>query len=246
MSELYLFERGTTKYTYTNGLDSVSFGGDTYTPEIISYDRVNITNDVFRANIDLSLPIANTVVTVVMTLFTTDVTTLKIYRDESLWWAGRVTGVTIKTNAILHCESIYSSVKRLGVKTTFERLCRHTIFSTGCGLNKNDFDYTGNVTVINGKDITIPGIPGTDGYFKMGILYNGTTYTTILKRVTNVFTLIRYIALTVGQSVTLYPGCNHWVGPVSGTYGCSDYSNILNYGGFPKCPSSNIYEVGIV
>jgi len=243
MSELYLFERGATKYPYTNGLDSISFGGDTYTPEIISYDRINITDEVFRAQINLSIPVSNELVSVIMNNFTGNVTTLKIYREESLFWAGRVTSSRIiKDNATLICESIYSSIKRLGVKSTYERLCRHALYSDNCGVDKSLYAYLNvEITGINGREITIPAVSGTDDIFKLGMLYNGIEYVTILKRVGDVFTIIKSIDLTVGQLVTLYNGCNHTMDDCHITF-----DNIINFGGFQFMPSSNIFEVGIL
>ncbi len=243
MSELYLFERGTTKYPYTNGLDSVSFGGDTYTNEDISYDRVNITNDVFRADIGLSLPITNALVVAAMTVFTTDLTTLKIYRDSALWWAGRVVSVTInKSSADLKCESIYSSIKRLGVRSTFERLCRYTVYSTGCGVDITLHTYYNcSVTVVSGNEITIPAVSGDVARFKLGLMKKGGNYTTILKKVGDVFTVTKNIGIVATDLVDVSLGCDH---SIDCCY--TRFDNVLNYGGAPFIPASNIFEVGIV
>lgn len=242
MSELYLFERGSTKYAYTNGLDSVSFGGDTYTPEIISYDRINITDEVFRAQINLSIPISNGLVAVVMNNFTGNVTTLKIYRDGSLFWAGRVTSSRIvKENAALICESIYSSVKRLGVKSTYERLCRHSLYSEACGVNIADYTANGTVLDVDGNDITLNTIGGSDTSYKLGILTKGLESTMILSKSGDTLTIFKNIGIVIGDSVQIKYGCGHTMDDCSETF-----DNLINFGGFQFMPSSNIFEVGIV
>ena len=140
MSELYLFERGSTKWCYTNGLDAVSFGGDTYYPEVISYGRVEISDDVFRTDIRISISFSADVVTAAFNIFSTNYCTLKIYRDETLWWAGRVTAVELtKESASLRCESVYNSILRSGVKNCFEKFCRHNHYSEECGVDKEAY-----------------------------------------------------------------------------------------------------------
>lgn len=241
--ELYQFERGSSTWYYTNSLDSYLFDGNTYNPEIISYGRVNITTEVFKASLNLSISITADVVSSIVDDYDVGFFTLRIWRDESLWWAGRVVGCTIKEDsAVLKCESIYSSIKRLGVTTCYNKLCRHNIYSTDCGVDRDSFKVAAaEVTVVSGRDITIPGVAGDDDRFKMGLLYLSPKYTTIIKRVSDVFTVSQQIDIVVGSYVDLFWGCNR---QISDCY--NKFNNVVHFGGFPWVPSSNIFEVGIV
>jgi uncharacterized phage protein (TIGR02218 family) len=242
MSDLYLFERGSAKWCYNDGLDTISFDGNSYTPEIISTDKINITGDIFKASVKLSIPLSNALVVTIMTNYSPNITTLKIYRDLELFWAGRVVGAGIqKANAILQCESIYSSIKRVGVKSTFERICRYAVYSESCGVDKEDYHEHGIVTVIDGSEITITGVALNDAMYRMGILFSGTEYVTIKTKVGDVFSLMKSVSLTLGQQVKLYAGCEHNMADCH-----LKFDNLINFGGFPWIPSSNIYEVGII
>lgn len=241
--ELYEFNRGGSAWYYTNGLDSITFGGHTYSPEIISYGRINITEEVYKSPITISISTSSAVVVDLVNTFNPYSCTLRIWRDDSLWWAGRVVLHSIKSsNTELQCESIYSSVKRIGVRNKFERLCRYNLYSTDCGVDKSLYAViNAEVTVVSGRDLTIPGVAGTDATYKLGMILFGGKYTTVLKRVSDVFTVTNQIGISNGDHVTIYRGCNHT------TDDClNQFDNIINFGGFPFLPPSNIFEVGIV
>jgi len=244
MSELYLFERGTTKWAYTNGLDSVSFGGDTYLPADIAYPRVEISNDVFRNNISLSIDLSEGIVSAAFDIFSTNYCTVKIYRDSVLWWAGRVTGITIqKDKAVLKCESIYNSKLRSGVRNKFEKFCRHPHYGPDCGLDKETYK-SGPYEILTIVDniVTIePGEPSSDSVFKFGMMYNSVDYTTIVSKTGDACKVINTMSLAVGQDIYLYKGCLR-----NKTTCILRFNNYRNFGGLPWMPSSNAFEVGIL
>jgi hypothetical protein len=245
--ELYQFQRGDKKWHYNNGLDSILFGVDRYLPEIISYDRVNITNDVFRATIDLTMPISNPVIVDAFNNFSCNSITLRIWREESCWWMGRISRTTIKNDsAVLTCESIYSAMKRLGIRSTYERLCRYSIYDNNCGVDRASFtleDQT--VTEVNGNDITIPGIPAGDSLYKLGIIKKGSENTMILSRTGDVFTIIRNIGIVASDIVDISYGCARTIDDCGNKFSNYDGSNNLKHGGFPFMPKIDIFEVGI-
>lgn len=243
MSELYEFERSGTTYRYANGNTDVDFGGNTYTATTISCDRIPVTTEVFKASFSLSLPVNNELVVDILNNFTGNVTTLKIYRDEVLWWTGRVTNARItKNKSTLKCESIFSSIRRAGLKQAFETSCRHTLYSDDCGADIATYTaYNCDVSDVNGNVITLPDAAGDDENYKLGVMKKGDEMTTILEKNGTEFTVIKNIGIVAGDTVDISWGCPHT------RYECMNrFDNVINFGGFPHIPETNIFEVGIV
>lgn len=162
-------------------------------------------------------------------------------------WKGRLSSWKPSSGKIiLNVESSFTSIRRPGLRPTFQRSCRHALYSTQCGVNYFDFDTQLNVTSINGAEVTLSGASALgDGYLTGGYMeivpINGYNLF-ITNHVGNVVTLKRPSQELVddfalnGPStvVRVYPGCNFTRAQ------CAErFNNLLNYGGFDWIPTKN-------
>jgi L-lysine exporter family protein LysE/ArgO len=79
-------------------------------------------------------------------------------------WKGRVVGAEVEGQRILlQAESIFSTLRRAGVRAKYQRLCRHALYGRGCGLDIALHWLTGTVTAVSGGGaaVTIPEAAGS-------------------------------------------------------------------------------------
>lgn len=135
----------------------------------------------------------------------------------------------------------------LGVpRLWFSRACQHALYGGTCGLTKATFQETGQMTVTDQRlrQISIAGIGAgaqDADYFTNGTLLHvdsGEEFSIIQSTYTDPTATIKLGHFSeffeADDQVELYPGCRHTVGD------CTDkFSNIVNFGGFPKIPNRN-------
>ena len=246
---LYQFARGLTTWNYVAAPESMARAGRTWTPEAITSSPIAQTGDVPKDQVELKLPRTNTVAASFLSYAPDVVTAVAIYRtnfdntDTVAIWLGRVAHSQLSVSIVtLACEPVFTSIRRLGLQATYQRLCRHRFFGPGCNVNPATYAQTLTVTAVAGSVITITGLSTN---FVGGTLKapDGTIFFIIDQNSTTV-TLMRQSAILAssmvsnpgGFTVTLYPGCDHSTGA------CTGYSNIGNFGGFPGIPRINPYS----
>jgi uncharacterized phage protein (TIGR02218 family) len=119
---------------------------------------------------------------------------------------------------------------------TYGPMCRTDLFSSLCTLNPVTYAQTGTIASITNKfECVISGLasPPDDGYFNLGVgvtdagiafeIAEWTQSTTTLKTF-----LPRCALFTVGDGVTLYPGCDKTIETCK-----AKFSNNLNFQGEP-------------
>ncbi len=257
VKELYRFVEndGTFIYTVTSSDQSEVYnagsGNETYTPLAIGRDEVQGKGEMTKQNLTLSFPIDNTVarrwfVSSVDFPLTVTIYSKSIADGVEVEWKGRLSSVSPKKNQIdFVFESVFTSMRRIGLRQTYQITCPHALYSKGCNLNKEDWDVSGAVTLVVNNVITIPAAAGyADGYFTSGMFedMNGTLRF-ITSHVGNQLTLIRPMndllerVATLGYSgltCRIFPGCDRSAATCN-----SKFANILNHGGFPFMPSKN-------
>lgn len=246
--ELYEFLNGDTAYRYTSGDGAVAYGGNTYAAVPISRGAVEATSEVARLALEITcsrdLPVLD-LFSFVPPEEVIAVTLRRLHAGDGeaiTLWLGRVLNVTWNNaDAEIHCESVYTSLKRIGLRRLYQKGCPHVLYGTGCGLDRDAFDLARTVSTVTGTAITMTTMAGyADGYFAGGYLeWERTTGVferrAIRSQVGAVVTVGFPIpGLTASNAVTLYPGCDHTLATCT-----SKFSNRLNYGGMPYFPSKN-------
>lgn len=250
-TELYRFtEQGSAEvWAYTSGDEEVTYSGDTYVPASLSRTEVESKNELARANIEIQVPLTNEAalrwlrdngeLLVGLTIFQrTRVGTYNVV------WKGRLVSVVPGMTGIsMRFESIFTSLRRPGLRARYQRSCRHALYGRGCTLDPEDFATVGACTDLVSTVATVTEAAlQPDGYYAGGMLrspdgvlsyiiaHTGTQLT--LQRLS--FSLTEAAGAGFPFSVTIYPGCGHDRATCA-----AKFDNLLNYGGFDFIPQKN-------
>lgn len=263
--ELYRFvERGATErvLTFTNADRVITYSGETYLPVPIFRSQVEVRNELSKASLTVTFDLLNEDARRWMASYPEAIVVLTIFeRDEddeiSVVWKGRLAGVKpTMSEIVLNFESVFTSLRRPGLRARYQRSCRHMLYSRGCGVSKEAWAVKGVPTAINGLVVTVPEAAAyPDGYFTTGILEGPDgTLRFITNHVGNQLTLLRPFeslaeALTLdgyglsygkyygGAAVRMFPGCDRTRATCHGRF-----NNLMNYGGFDWIPIRNPFD----
>lgn len=158
------------------------------------------------------------------------------------YFAGRVAAVDVMRNqAIVTINSWLDQFTRLMPRNLWGAACRHTLFDAGCTLTQASFahNYTAGggstqSSIVIGAGPIHPSFAlgqmtftsgANNGFRRMVKSYDG-----------NALSLIAPFpfAVTVGDSLTAYPGCDKTRGGIDG---CTGFANTVNFGGQDLIPS---------
>lgn len=244
--ELYEFLYGATAYRYTSADGDVVYGGNTYSAVPIARGAVEATHEVAR----LALEITCTRELPVLEPFAVSppeevvlITLRRLHAGDGeaiIMWMGRVLNVTLNNAAAeIHCESVYTSLKRVGLRRLYQKSCPHVVYGTGCGLARATYKATKTVSTVVGTTITVGSIGAVDGYYAGGYLEwssGGVSHRRSIHSQTGGAVVIGFPipGMAASDSVDLYPGCDHTLSTCNGKFSNSD-----NYGGMPFFPSKN-------
>lgn len=247
--DLFAFISDGTEYYLTSSEEQQTHGGETYLPAAISRGSVNSKNELSKANLEVQLALGHALAQALLAKWGDTTTTLTVFSKRTLStetiWKGRLVN-TVPGDAELglRFESLFTSMRRPGLRARFQKICRHPLYGRGCFLDPEDFAVAATVDAITGVVLTVPEAAlQADGYYSGGMVRapNGSL-TYVSQHVGDQLTLNR-ISYGIGagfeqdgpgMAVTLYPGCAHDYAT------CRDkFANDDNYGGFDYIPSKN-------
>lgn len=250
----FLFEG--TYYRYTNDPSSVTALTYTWTPANIDMGQVEVTEDINKNGLELRFPRTDTFASLFLTDQQNAVSTLTVYRgyendnDYLAYWKGRVVSASIQNNEItLQCESVFTSMRRPGVRGKFTKQCRHSLYGRGCNIDANDSasdaiyleDIVTDVSA-DGLTLTVD-IASTkaDGWFTGGMIKSDEdTYRFIRSHVGSTLVISRpYNEVVSSNTVRIYPGCSRSMDDC-----LNKFNNLDNFGGFPYTPENNPFGGG--
>lgn len=248
--ELYEFVQGAVTWRFISGATELVRFGHTYVPSSITRDNVKQTTDTFKDSIRLTFPRDNPFSSQYIAFAPEDVTTVTIYRghfgdaDEQfiVYWKGRVVGAKTSGNQVdIQCESVFTSIKRPGLRARFEYGCRRTLYLKGCNVNRELYKLIGSIlSVTGGLTLTIVGASSQpDGFYTGGMLITADGIPRfVVAHSGDSVTLSRTVpGLASGQNISLYPGCDHLKETCF-----NKFNNLNNFGGFPWIPIRNPYN----
>lgn len=152
---------------------------------------------------------------------------------------GRVVGSrSALTRIVLLAENRMTELRRKARPAVIQRLCRHALYHTGCGLDIADWEVPATLTALSGRVATVTEAAAqADRYYAGGVLtYNGVRQS-IARHVGSELTLFGSVpdladdlaaAGPSGLSVTIAPGCT-----LSRSVCDERFDNLENFGGFP-------------
>ncbi|MCE5420249.1 MAG: phage BR0599 family protein [Acidithiobacillus sp.] len=241
--ELYRFAFGPRRWTYTSGQSEVQYQSESYVPVSIKRSNIEQGNDINRAGLAITLPRDHPLADLYLASPPEGVVSVTIYRfhvgdaETIVWWKGRVGGISFSgAELLLKCEPVASSLKRHGLRAHYQLLCRHALYSDGCGARKEAYRVDGSVAAVQGVYVQVAAAAGRpDGYFVCGMLQTNEGSRMIVHHQGIHLTLVAPMpSLAAGKVLRLYAGCDHALAT------CKDrFANLANYGGFPFIPTKN-------
>lgn len=268
---LYQFVEGEQIWRFTSRIDawtSAGSGGETITwePAAVAHGDVVQTSEIERGRLELTWPLSHPFARQFLSAMGNSPVTLTIFRGHEqvlgetvAHWKGRVVGAEVEgPRILLSCESVFSTLRRAGVRAKYQRLCRHALYGRGCGLDIAEYWQTGTVTAVAANAVTIPeATEQPDGWFRGGVLRFGAQLGFITGHAGAVLTLSRPMselaeAVAVPELdpetgdpvpvlVDMAPGCDLRAATCAEKFG-----NLLNFGGFPEIPGRNPFGGGSI
>jgi hypothetical protein len=248
---LYLFAEGAHLWRFTSRASAwVSPAGAIaeetedliWAASAVSHGSILQSSDPRRVDLSVSFPLSDPFARRYLGPRGRAVTTLTIFRGHEqvpgevvAHWKGRIVSARVAGRVItLRCESLFTSLRRDGIRARYQRLCRHALYAGGCRL-----------------------VPATAGYpagwFRGGVLrhaglmgfitgHSGAAIT-LAGRLPELEAAIDASFATgpVSVPIELAPGCDLRRETCQGKFG-----NLLNYGGFPDIPGRNPFGGGSI
>lgn len=169
-------------------------------------------------------------------------------------WKGRLTTPKPKNNEVAFTfESVFTSMRRPGLRARFQKTCRHPHYEKGCNLDKELFKIPGTIVgvVDNVVQVTEAGLY-PDGWFLGGMVRTGfQSYGYVIDHTGEFLTLQipmsdigdslansgygeNYGNYMGGPGLVMFPGCDRL------RQTClTKFDNLNNNGSFPWLPSRN-------
>lgn len=250
--ELFKFVRGTDVWTKTSGGEQIIYNTETYAPTAMKHTDFDEKNEVSKAMMTIELPLTDDLVQNYLVAVPNQILTLSIYRYNALatltFWKGRLVSYDVRgTTASFKFESIFTSLRRPGLRARYTYQCRHVVYGPGCNLDPEDFAVVASATAIVGSNtITVP-IAATfpDHRFRGGMIAQPDgTKLFVSSHVGDQITVnwpasnIKAVIAADGDAdVKLYPGCD-----LQDTTCDTVFNNIPNNGGFKWIPTKTLFS----
>lgn len=250
--ELLLVSYMTNHWAHTNGDTDFTHDGRNYSPMPFEHTALKQTGDVAKTTLTLRVPqdaqfgelfrVQPPTGVVGVTLFVSH------YGDNDVkaFWKGKIVNAEWEQPWLtLTVENAYSSLKRLGLRRVYSTQCPHPLYSQGlglCNVNEASHRITATVNSINGLTINcntvglgvnflaggkVTWVHQTAGYTEGRMITSSDQFGNF-----NVPTIP--LGLSVGQQVTIVPGCDHSLEACH-----AKFNNALNFGGMEHIPRKN-------
>lgn len=245
--ELFHIWYGSTHYYYTNGDVSVAYGGNTYTPAMLQRGPLERDNTLNIVKMDIGFSyLENPVIDYIAQnpVALVWITVMRLFRDQSpleagVVFIGQIKTVTFQGNlGKVECVGFEHYLSRPLPLYRYMRQCNWKLFSTQCTVSVSNYSYTLNVSSISSDGLTIvcAALPVlVNDYFAQGeIVFSSERRMITTSASTSLYVRFPFKSLSVGDSVTVYAGCD---GNITT---CRDkFGNVINFGGTPYVPVDN-------
>lgn len=249
----------------TSADEPVVYNGETYAPTSIGRSDIEQKNELSKSTVEVRLALSSRLVPELLQHRDDMMFGMTIMRMEDgvveTLWKGRITGLNIRSSHIaLPVESLFTTLKRPGLRNRMQGSCRHVLYGPRCNINHNAYNINGVITAIasNGVSLDITAAAGyPDGYFVGGMVtlvdddgspYGKQYHSYIVEHVGSLIRVnylqsltARRFAVDGSVNVRLFPGCN------KSRDACKNkFNNLSNYGGFDWIPRKNPVDYAFV
>lgn len=249
---LYEFSLASTVWRYCAGQNNVVLGGVTYRTMAIKHEGFSSSGNADTDDLAINLDDTAEVVQLYIGTPPSEPVSVKIRTihrgdtDAPVVWAGLVKSAkqVSRVETVLTCNSLLSTLKRNGLRLSWGRGCPHALYDRSCRVDPDDFSTTVQITSIVGNLIGASAMGALDeGYLSGGYLsFVGPHGATERRAIESHGTVdMRLLGpadgLSVGQWITVYPGCNRVTSTCQ-----TKFNNLANYGGFPHLPTKSPFD----
>lgn len=255
--ELYRFTMGSEEFFFTSAEDDIVVDGDTYVATAISRNKIAQGADSARATLQVTLPSTEALTRkfiVISPAARGEFSLFRYQRDESpafdtrvLLFEGIIQSVKFSDDgqlAEIAIRTLESALARNIPRFTYLGMCNHFLYDESCGVDPSLFNHIGEVTLVDGFDITVTGA-GASGFDLKGGYCRPTgeaDFRTVFQQTGDVLTLNEPFGTDpTGANVQCFAGCDHLIGGDCALV----FDNVAEFGGFAWVPEDNIYRTGI-
>jgi hypothetical protein len=177
--ELYEFRREAFTWRYTTADRDYEQDFQIYQRAAIRRSNIEQGSELNRSNLRLTMAPDIEILDQYRAGPTTDPVTLTLRQvhegdgQVAVIWTGRIVSVAPWRNgqAEMVLEPIYTSIRRNGLRRTYQRGCPHVLYSNACGVNPAQYRVEGVVGGISGAEVTVGAVATFPvGYFDGGVL----------------------------------------------------------------------------
>lgn len=250
--ELFKVSYSGNNWYYTSADRDIAYLGSTYKPVPCGRSELQPTSDPSKSDMTFTFPRDVEVGEVFRIQPPSEVVSMTVFArhiSDSEFvtvWKGRIVDCQWEAQYVkLIGESVFSSLRRPGLRRRYQYQCPHALYGTKCRVDREIWKEIHALTGVSGILIQVNGAVGKpDNYYAGGyVTWENNLNQNIEKRMvrssigaTGILELASIpIALAGGDMVTLYPGCDHTLGPG----GCGRFDNEENFGGTPFIPNKN-------
>lgn len=251
--DLYRIAMDTRVWTLTSAEKrqtyNAGFGTERYEPVAIDRGETVQKNSLAKADLEVTLPLTHSLSELLLTSFYDQIVSLTLFNDDgtdvTVEWKGRLASIKPDHQKLtLSFESIFTSLRRSGLRARYQKSCRHALYHRGCWLDPEDFATAATLTALDGTTLTVPEAAGqASGYFRGGMVRAADgSLAFIVDHIASLLIVQRVPPAIIdqftnegaGTAITIYPGCDH-----SRATCIAKFDNLLNYGGFDWIPTKN-------
>ncbi|MDR0736100.1 MAG: phage BR0599 family protein [Zoogloeaceae bacterium] len=249
---LYLFERGATRWAYTNADHDIDFQATRWQAIAIADDGLRVTGETSANQLTLTLP--------------DDLEVVRMFRgvapSEEIWltvrdshfglpddpasaavvWVGSARAIRRPEpgKAEIVCNSLSASMGNDGLRLSFERNCPHSLYDGQCRVARETYKIPCAITSMDGAQVTVN--TTLANIYTGGVIEWRTGFYTerrgIEAQTVSTLALLGGTAgLDIGLEVSLFPGCDQTSATCNGRF-----ANMLNYGGFRHMPGKSPFD----
>jgi uncharacterized phage protein (TIGR02218 family) len=257
-AELYTFVTPTITHRLTSFENDVVFGGQTYTAVPLARSTINVVDvatDQTEAVIEL--PASHTLAQTYANGIPVRQVEVTIVRYHPVWavslqiWNGFASGLSFKDDtAAFRVPSGTADALETDVPSVIaQRLCNHILYDDMCQIARASFQVNTTINSIStdGRTITVNSVGAftVDKLVHGEMLHNTSTErrTITVQNGSSLSIQCEYPrgVVSIGDAVTLFAGCDHTLDTCK-----AKFNNVLNFGGHPQLPKSNIFYIGVL
>jgi len=275
-TELYKFVAGSASIgLFTSSDEEVVFAAETYVPSLIKRTQPGQTGERLQANIQVTVPRDNEIVSLYRIIVPSETLFLTIFRfhrpsvtpgptDTAVFWQGRVRSVKfVGSEAVMDCEPLSGFLKRDGLRSAYQSLSNHMLYGPDCTVDRNLFKVEFNIDSISADQLEItstgltstpapvvPAVGDAEAHFYDGGGFVERVLTPEDKRLIVDFnetgTRDKITILSPFESLGTGEPLRAFAGCLRTRGICDDkFDNIVNFGGWPFIPIRNPFESGL-